>query len=391
MEYLKINAKSPSKKAIDKALKVLKEGGTIIYPTDTLYGIGVDMFNDKALQKLFHLKQRKSSLAVSMLAYSIEQVEKLFGYISPDQVEDLSVLLPGKFTILVESRIKNLGLVSTNQKDKKQKIGFRIPDHKVCQELARRFGSPVSATSANISGKENVFTVADVVAQFGNRPDLILDAGPLEPTKGSTIIDLTKYPYLIRREGDISLKELSLMLPKRRFREQRNVFTVTFVCSGNICRSPIAAGILKDLLKRSKYNQLIKVNSAGTLKLAEGPAHENSIHVAIEKGIDITHHLSRPINDRIVEKADLLICMARDHYDFLRDRYPFAADKTILLKQWKRKTKLAQPSVSDPIGREMPFFREIYHEIYQEMKRIIPFLFAEVKKFIEYHEIALKE
>ena len=391
MEYYKIDPQKPDRRIVKRAVEVLKSGGIIVYPTNTLYGLGVDAFNKRALDRLFVIKQRGPYQAVSLLVASLEQLRSLFAKLTPKQYEHLLKILPGKFTILAESRFtQNLPYLSSKfDENAPPKVGFRVAEFPVCKQLSLQLGSPITATSANLTGHPNARTVQDVIAQFGDRLDLILDAGPVRNIKGSTIIDLTKDPYLIVREGAVPVKELKKKLPDVKFKKRKDRFQVTFVCSGNICRSAMAKGILTETVSKTRFKDLMIIDSAGTLPHASGPAHPLTIEVAGAFGIDLHTHQAKPINMSIVEQSDLLIAMAVNHYEFLREHYPEHKEKIVLLKEWHRHTKLANPSIADPIGHDREFFEKTFKEIQSEIKRILPFLFGEVKKFIAYHEIRL--
>lgn len=394
MEYYKIDPQKPDRKIVKRAIEVLKKGGIIVYPTNTLYGLGVDAFNQKALDRLFVIKRRGPNQPVSLLVASLEQLRSLFGALSSEQYEHLLKLLPGAYTLIVQSRFKeNLTYLSSgfNKEGGKAKVGFRIAEYALCRQLVLGLGSPITSTSANLTGKPNSRTVQDVIAQFGDRLDLILDAGPTPNIKGSTIIDLTKKPYLIMREGAVPIEELRKKLPDITFKKRKETFQVTFVCSGNICRSPMAQGILTEVVSKTRFKNLIKVASAGTLPMASGPAHPLTLQVLSEHGIDMHHHQARPINSQIMEESDLVICMAVNHYEYLRSTFPEYKDKVVLLKEWHRRSKLSNPSVADPIGHDKQFYEQTFDEIQAEIKRILPYLFSEVKKFIAYHEIKLPD
>ncbi|MGD9898688.1 MAG: L-threonylcarbamoyladenylate synthase [Calditrichaceae bacterium] len=390
MEYFKINPEKPDKKAIEKAIEVLGNGGIIAYPTDTLYGLGIDVTNDKAVHKLYLLKQRDLKLPVSLMVNSLDKMEELVGILPIELYSHLNKILPGKVTALIKNAEQvTLPIFEYLEKNKNlpEKIGFRIPDHPVCHALTTGFENPVSTTSANISGKGNVFSIKDVIAQFGNKLDLILDAGELEHSEGSTIVDFTKDPYLIVRQGDLSASQLEKILPDLTWRKKRDIFTITFVCSGNICRSPMAEGILKHILSRTKYKKWIRVRSAGTLMIPVSDAHEFAIDVMKEKNIEIAKHRSSVINSAIMAESDLVIAMAYNHYKYLRENFPGHKEKVVLIKQWHRENRLTNPSIADPIGHDIEFFNITYTEIYREIKRILPHILKQIEVFADYNNL----
>lgn len=390
MEYYKINPKNPDPVSINRSVQVLKEGGIIVYPTDTLYGLGVDMTNHKAINKLLHLKRRNIRSPISLMVDSIASMESIVGKISPKKQALMKNILPGKFTILLKNKNneeeRNEGKISWSHLNQ-SKIGFRIPDNAVCHELSLHISSPISSTSANISGQDSVLSIPEVISQFGNKLDLILDAGPMKSTKGSTVIDLSKLPFMIFREGDISMSQLNELLPGISFEKRRTRFTIVFVCSGNICRSPMGEGILKAMVEKTKFKDVFQIESAGTLNLGPIHAHDFSIKVADDNEIDVSTHKAKMINERIVEDSSIIFCMALDHLQYLRRNYPLYKNKFYLLKDWQRDKPLAIPSIADPIGHELEFFEKTYSEIFTEIKRIFPYILNELKKFMEYNEI----
>jgi L-threonylcarbamoyladenylate synthase len=388
MEYYKLNPNNPDPVSISRTVEVLKEGGIIVYPTDTLYGLGVDMTNQKAVNKLLHLKRRNINSPISIMVNSINSMEEIIGPISPKKQALLKNILPGKFTILLKNKSEKVSenKYLWNPLDQ-DKIGFRIPDLAVCRELSIQLKKPISSTSANISGQESVISIQEVVSYFGNKLDLILDAGPMKSNKGSTVIDLTKLPFMVFREGDISMEQLSEMLPGISFEIRKTKFIVVFVCTGNICRSPLGEGILKAMVEKTKFNDIFSIQSAGTLNLGPVHAHDFSLKVADDNEIDLSAHRARQISEQIVDEASIIFCLAMDHLQYLRKNYPNYRHKFQLLKDWKRDNPLAVPSIADPIGHELKFFEKTYSEIYTEIKRVFPFILNELKKFMEYNEI----
>lgn len=388
MKYFKIDSDNPRLDAVEKAAKILKAGGIIVYPTDTLYGLGIDPANSAAVQKLYALKERLKSNPVSLMVESIDRIEEISGFLLEKNLLRISKLFPGKFTILLENSIQPGNELYENLCDQ-EKIGWRIPDNKFCNMLSVVYGKPISTTSANLSGKGNVTNISEVLAHFGNKLDLVIDSGPISNTSGSTIIDFTKNPLMIVREGEVEKSKVQELLKETDIRVKKEVFKIVFLCSGNICRSPIAEGILKAMMAKTRFRNIVQVSSAGTLTLPPNPAHELAVKIADANEINIHAHLSRHITQKIVDDADIIICMAVNHVEYMRKYFPKDKHKIILLKEWKRNKPLFKPSVADPIGHNIGFFSDTFTEIHSEIKRILPFIFAELKKFIEYNEIKL--
>ena len=186
--------------AAHRAATTLREGGVVLYPTDTLYGLAVDATNEHALERLLSLKGRDASKPFSLIVPDVTML-RTHAYITPLTADLARRHLPGALTILLETRLPFSSLVS-----KDGATAFRIPNHPFCLALARTFGKPYTATSANISGKETEATTDAILAQFGtlsSHIDCIVDAGPLKSSYASTIVDARGKLPIVLRQGPI--------------------------------------------------------------------------------------------------------------------------------------------------------------------------------------------
>jgi len=384
MKYLQINPKNPDPQIIKEASRCLDKGGLIVYPTDTLYGLGVDAYNRKAVNKLFKVKKREKNRPVSIMLNSMQQIKEIFGF-NPAHIKiDLDKILPGKCTAIINNSYqKKIPILENADKPGTylEKVAIRIPANPISGSLAHLFDSPISCTSANISGKENMFSIDNIVSQLGNQIDLVLDAGRMPASMGSTVIDFTSDPYAILRVGDVPRNELQKILSKD-IEIVKNKYIITFVCSGNICRSPIAEAILKKMFGKTKYKSNVMVHSAGTLSIPTSAAHGYAVDICHDAEIDLTHHLSKHITKEIVKNSDIVFCMAQNHISYLIKKYPEDKSKFILLKQWQKPKLISIPSIADPIGHEKDFFKSTFNEIHTELKRILPAILNEVKNYV---------
>jgi len=191
---LNINSRNPEKELIKTAINALKEGKIILYPTDTVYGIGANIFDLKAVQKVYEIKKRPLNKPLSVCVSKIDDIEKI-AYLNKDLKKLISNIFPGPFTVILKKK-ENISPILTAGGEK---IGIRIPDNNVCMELSREF--PITTTSANLSGQPIPESVEGVLEQLGNKIDLILDAGISKNGVHSTVIDMTVYPPKILRKG----------------------------------------------------------------------------------------------------------------------------------------------------------------------------------------------
>jgi len=204
MEITKVLS-AKSKKTTNKAVQTIKKGGSVICPTDTVYGLLVDAQNQKALKRLFQIKKRSFRKPIPVFVRDINMAKKL-AKINKEQETFLKKIWPGKITVILLAKRLSWpqGILS---KDKK--MGLRIPKYKLLNNLLKELNRPLTATSANISGKPASYKIKDVIAQFENKkikPDLILDADNLKPSLPSTVIDLTDYKII--RKGEVDIKRI---------------------------------------------------------------------------------------------------------------------------------------------------------------------------------------
>tara|TARA_B110001454_G_C12641259_1_gene401291 strand:+ start:482 stop:1057 length:576 start_codon:yes stop_codon:yes gene_type:complete len=181
-------------KKIDHALNNLKQGNIILYETDTLYGLGVDATNSCAINKINKLKKRQKPL--SIMLKSIDDIEQ-YATLEKSTVNIIEQLLPGPFTVLLESKQSNLSnLVQKNS----NKIGIRIPKNKFCIELLKQYKKPIITTSVNIHGQKALNNIDEIEKIFFNID--IYKGFVNKESKGSTIIDFTGETVKIIRQGD---------------------------------------------------------------------------------------------------------------------------------------------------------------------------------------------
>lgn len=193
MKILKTNQNEVDKNVIDEAVKVLADGGVILYPTDTVYGLGANIFNRKAVKKVYNIKKRSYLKPVSLLVSSKDAIP-LVSKVSLNQLNFIDKYLPGPYTfILKKSKIVPRHLTSGSAN-----VGVRVPKSEIACSLAKIF--PITTTSANLSNKDTLDTPEEILKQLGCEVDLIIDVGPLKFGNPSTIIDLTgEEPVFVKR------------------------------------------------------------------------------------------------------------------------------------------------------------------------------------------------
>lgn len=190
--------KVSNKKAVAKAVEVLSKGGLIIYPTETLYGIGADASNDKAVKKVIAIKKRSKTKHI-LIAFSDLRMAKKYLVVTKKAELLAKAFMPGPLSLIVETKSRPV-----------RKVGFRIPNNKFVLSLIRKLGKPITSTSANISGKENIYKIKDIIRLFDGKVDLIIDVGNMPKRKASTVFDVMENKTV--RGGPVSEKQISEVL-----------------------------------------------------------------------------------------------------------------------------------------------------------------------------------
>jgi len=187
---------------ISKALHILRAGGLVAFPTDTVYGVGALAFDGQAVESIYIAKDRPIEKAIPVLIGEINDIEKIAREFPPIARRLASRFWPGPLTCVVPKKPTLPEAVSATST-----VGVRIPDHAVAR-LLLRFAGPMAVTSANISGKESPTTAKEVFAQLNGRIELIIDGGKTPGGNPSTLVDCTGDELKVLREGPISEREL---------------------------------------------------------------------------------------------------------------------------------------------------------------------------------------
>jgi tRNA threonylcarbamoyl adenosine modification protein (Sua5/YciO/YrdC/YwlC family) len=200
---IEINPNNPQERLIEKVAEILKKGGVIAYPTDTYYGIGCDIMNKKAIQKVYQLKQRDKKKPFSFICSDLTTISQ-YAKVSNYAYKTMRRLLPGPYTFILEGSKLVPQIMLTNRKN----AGIRVPDNAICLALVKKLGNPVLSTSAT-DPEGTVFEDASFIADFfGSRLDAIIDGGPVSGRPSSVISLIDDIPEVLRKGGgDVSLFE----------------------------------------------------------------------------------------------------------------------------------------------------------------------------------------
>jgi len=203
----KIEIKNPDKKIIKEAVKIIKNGGLVIYPTETCYGLGGKATDIKVINKIYKIKKRSRAKPIPIIVSDLKTMKK-YGKITKKIKLLVKKFMPGPLTIITHKKKSIPDILNPNE------IAFRISSNPIAVLLAKGMGLPITATSANISGESPHYKIKEVIKTFDKKVDMILDSGNLPKIKPSTYIDMKTDTPKIIREGPISINEIFKELKK---------------------------------------------------------------------------------------------------------------------------------------------------------------------------------
>jgi tRNA threonylcarbamoyl adenosine modification protein (Sua5/YciO/YrdC/YwlC family) len=195
MEYYELHPQNPQLRYINKAVEIIKNGGVIIYPTDTVYGIGCDIFNKDALERIFTIKHDDNSKLLSFVCDGLKNIAK-YAKVSDYAYRVMKKLLPGQYTFILPAAKD----VPRTLWSKRKTVGIRVPNHEVCLTLVKELGNPIISTSVTNRKGEVLIDPNEIKNIFNSQVDLMLASGNLSGVP-STVIDLSNDEPEIIREG----------------------------------------------------------------------------------------------------------------------------------------------------------------------------------------------
>ncbi len=200
---------------VDRGLAILKRGGIVACPTDTVYGLGACANLHQAVERVYQVKERPRSMALPLLLAHTLQISEVAEPVPPIAWLLAHTFLPGALTIVLHKSNSVPDIITGGGIT----VAVRIPAHPIPVALADGLGMPIVGTSANLSGKPSVLTADKVYAQFGDKVDLVIDGGRCPGSRESTIVDVTGETPVVLREGAISKEELKRVCGSIVFRE----------------------------------------------------------------------------------------------------------------------------------------------------------------------------
>ena len=188
-----------------KAAELIKQGKIVVFPTETVYGIGTNGLDENAVKKLYEIKQRPLNKPISLLVSNMDMVNYIVKDISEIEYKIMGKFFPGPLTIILKKRDIVPDIVTAG----KETVGVRMPSGEIVQQLLEKANVPIACPSANISGEPSGTNIKEIKKHFKNNVDLLNDGGESELGLASTIVQVVDGKVQILRKGNISLEEIN--------------------------------------------------------------------------------------------------------------------------------------------------------------------------------------
>lgn len=357
-KIVSIDPDSPAEDLIRQAAQILKKGGLVIIPTETVYGIAADSSNEKAITRLSEIKGRSADKPFSLHIAEKEKIEEFAGDIPVNAYKLIDKFWPGPLTLVLKTKDS---IRSAKGEPGKGTIGIRMPDNEVALQIISLSGVNVVCPSANLFGKPAPASLQEAIKDLNGKVDFAIDAGKTRLGLESSVVDITGEHPVILREGAIKKEEIEAVTNKK---------IVLFVCTGNSCRSVMAKAYMEKRLKEKDRRDVI-ILSAGILGLNNmGPTAETR-QVLQKEGIDVNNHRSSKVNAEMVKKSDIILVMERIHEERILELAPQAKTRVFLLKEFAKIEGDGSTSIADPIGNSLEFYERTFKIIKEAVNRAV--------------------
>ena len=187
---------------LENVIKVIVDGGVVIFPTDTVYGVAANSLDETAIKKLFDLKERNDNKPICVLSSSVDKIKKI-AYVRDEEQKIIDKYMPGALTIILDKKEIVSDVLTSGLKT----VGVRIPNNEIALRILDKLEYPLATTSANISGMEAAVKKEDLVKEFDGKVDIIIDGGITDLKVSSTIVKIKNNEIEVLRQGTIKITD----------------------------------------------------------------------------------------------------------------------------------------------------------------------------------------